>query len=139
MNSLLEKLLRVGFLTGSRAFGGFTDESDWDIVHSIEDTALVASIIGNLPHEQSAYFSGYYIEYEGVKINIIPVHPHEFLPWYLATEAFKATWLKSRIPGAIKKYAAFGALINMFRGLVEERGGVDGYLEIKRAIVEGRF
>lgn len=132
---ILDQLLKIGFLTGSRAFGTNNDDSDYDIVYSVEDGARVSDIIGSLEKIPSNYFAGYYIHDNGITINLIPVHPHEFLPWYLATKATKATLATSGITSPIKKYAVFSGMVALYKGTVEELRNLSAYIELKEKIL----
>lgn len=132
---VLEKLLKIGFLTGSRAFGTNHDNSDYDIVYSVEDGPFISDAIGSLEKTPSNYFAGYYVNDGGKLINLIPVHPHEFLPWYLATQAMKATLKTSNITSAIKKYAVFSGMVALYKGTVEELRNLGAYIELKEKIL----
>lgn len=137
-DSIKDQLLQIGFLTGSRAFGGATDESDYDIVYCITDKTKVKNIIGDMPRTDSAYFQGYYITDENDKkrINVIPVSPSDYMPWFLATEAMKATFSLSGISNPIQKYALFQGLVAMYKGM-GEKGSIDEVkLKIKNKIIE---
>ena len=131
---ILEQLLKVGFLTGSRAFGTNRKDSDYDIVYSIEDSAIIADILGNQERTPSGYFSGYCVKDGDKIINLIPVHPHEYLPWYLATKAMTVTLKQSGINDPIRKYSVFMGMVSLFKGTVEQRGTLFAYIPIKEAI-----
>lgn len=133
--SALDRLLEIGFLTGSRAFGTNRDDSDYDIVFSIEDISCIDEIIGKLEKTPSNYFAGYYVNDGDAKINLIPVHPHEFLPWYLATKAMKETLKISGITSPIKKYAVFSGMVALYKGTVEELQNLSAYIELKEKIL----
>ena len=132
---ILDQLLKIGFLTGSRAFGTNRDDSDYDIVFSIEDSSLVNDIIGKIEKTPSNYFAGYYIYDSGILINLIPVHPHEFLPWYLATKAMQSTLATSGMTSPIKKYAVFSGMVALYKGTVEELRNLGAYIELKEKIL----
>lgn len=134
---MLEKLLRIGFLTGSRAFGTNREDSDYDIVYSIESSAIIADIIGDLEKTPSNYFSGYFIKDGDKQINLIPVHPHDYLPWYLATKAMTVTLTQSEIIDPIKKYSVFMGIVSLFKGTVEQRGSLSAYAVVKEKIANG--
>ena len=134
---MLDKLLAVGFLTGSRAFGTNSEDSDYDIVYSVEDTGKIKDILGNAEISPSDYFAGYFVK-DGCKvINLIPVHPHEYLPWYLATKAMTATLKQSGIVDSIKKYSVFMGIVSLFKGTVEQRGSLSNYAFVKEKIAKG--
>lgn len=136
MSELIEELLDYGFITGSTAFGTAKDTSDIDIVYSVDDTHHIAEIIKSYATTPSNYFAGYYIkDDDGKVINLIPVHPHDFLPWYLATKAITATLVASGIVDPIKKYAVFSGIVALFKGTVEARGTVAEYDKVKREII----
>lgn len=132
---MLEELLKIGFLTGSRAYGTAKENSDYDIVYSIEDSERVDFIIAGRTRSPSNYFAGYYV-YDGDKqINLIPVHPHDFLPWYLATKAMAATLRQSGIIDPIKKYSVFMGIVSLFKGTVKEQGNLSNYSLLKNRIL----
>ena len=138
--TILEQLLKIGFLTGSRAFGTVRKFSDWDIVYSIEDTAIVDSLLSNYTKRPSAYFNGYFIFEGATEINLIPVHFHEFFPWYLATEAMKATLKFSSITNKIAIHSMFMILVSMFKGQVPQLGSSpEDYQELKQTILSNNL
>lgn len=132
---MINKLLEIGFLTGSRAFGTNREDSDYDIVYSIEDSVQISDIITGLEQVPSKYFSGYYVKHEEKQINLVPVHPHDFLPWYLATKAMEATLIQSEIVDPIKKYAVFMGIVSLYKGTVEQRRTLSEYKKIKEKIL----
>ena len=136
---ILDKLLTIGFLTGSRAFGTETEHSDYDIVYSVQDSLLVSDVIKDNTKTNSEYFSGYYITIEGTRINLIPVHPHAFFPWYLATIAMTSTYKISGIIDPIKKYAIFEGMVALYKGMVNELFTVDYYDILKEAILHNKL
>lgn len=131
---ILTKLLRIGFLTGSRAYGTSKEDSDWDIVYPIDKSDEVKSIISGYEETSSAYFSGKYITVGRKKINLIPVHPHDYLPWYLATKAMTATLKLSGIDEPINKYAVFMGIVSLYKGVVEKHKTISGYIPMRREI-----
>jgi len=131
-----DELLKIGFLTGSRAFGTNRNESDYDIVYSVVDSHIVARLIEGREKTPSDYFAGYYFyDTDGAQVNMIPVHPHEFLPWYLATRAMKETLKISGIDSPIKKYAVFMGIVSLYKGTVQEEGTVNNYNKVKHNIL----
>ena len=110
---MIEKLLEYGFITGSRAFGTEEEDSDFDIVVDIRNMQDVQKIIGDSEKIESNYFSGFYIQDGERKINIIPVHPEEFEPWYLTTVAMKAIFSESNCLRE-QKYAMFQGIKSLF-------------------------
>ena len=133
---MLAKLLEVGFLTGSRAFGTNREDSDYDVVYSIEDSQKITDIIGDAKRSPSDYFAGYFEKDGDKQINLIPVHPHEYLPWYLATKAMTATLKQSGIVDPIRKYSVFMAIVSLFKGTVEQRGPLSAYASVKEEIAK---
>lgn len=115
---MLDELLKVGFLTGSRAFGTASADSDYDVAYSIEDDGQVLATIGDLPKTKSDYFCGYYIKVEDIQINLIPLHPHDYFPWWLATKAVAATLGRSGVSNPVHKYAVFMGIVSLFKGVV---------------------
>lgn len=140
MNTTIARLLAIGFLTGSRAFGTEKQGSDWDIVYSIQDSDKIEDILEGCPREPSEYNSGYKIKTsDGAEINLIPVHPHEFLPWYLTTKAMAATLKVSGITNPVKKYALFETIKGSFRGLVDQKGTLEAYDRLKDKVLSGEY
>lgn len=131
---MLDKLLKIGFLTGSRAFGTSKEESDYDIVYSIKDSQKIEDIINGHEKRPSDYFAGYFIKDEEKQINLIPVHPHDYLPWYLATKAMTVTLKQSGIIDPIRKYSVFMGIVSLFKGTIEQRGSLKNYESIKNKI-----
>jgi predicted nucleotidyltransferase len=131
-----DELLKIGFLTGSRAFGTNRPDSDYDIVYSVVDSPIVARIIEGRETISSDYFAGYYFrDDDGAQVNLIPVHPHEFLPWYLATRAMKETLKISGIDSTIKKYSVFMGIVSLYKGTVKEERTVNEYNKVKADIL----
>lgn len=135
MNEVLGKLLSYGFITGSVAFGTNRPDSDIDFVYAIDDSHYINEIIKDFPRTPSDYFAGYFINVNGEQINLIPVHPHEFLPWYLATKAIAETLKISGIVDPIKKYAVFQGIVCLFKGTVKECGSLSEYEKVKRDLI----
>jgi len=131
-------IFSVGFLTGSRVFGGATKESDWDIVVSIIHRQEAEEIIKSWSYnkKESNYFAGitYCVDlkpndYTLHKINLIFVHPHEFKAWYLATKALENTL---PLVGTIFKKnrtSIFQTLMIQFRSILPELGDFKNYAE----------
>lgn len=136
-SDLIASLCKVGFLTGSRAYGTARKDSDWDIVYAVQDSEEIDGILEGLERVRSGYNDGFCVTVLGTKINLIPVHPHEFLPWYLTTKAMTATLKASGIKDPVKKYALFEIVTGAFRGLCDQLGSTQGYNEIKKKIVSG--
>ena len=134
---VFESLLKIGFLTGSMAFGTNRADSDYDIVYSVDDSSKVAELIKGFEKTNSDYFAGYFINIGDKQINLIPVHPHEYLPWYLATKAMTATLKQSGIQDPIRKYSVFMGIVSLFKGTVEQRSNLEAYNEVKKLIAEG--
>jgi hypothetical protein len=131
-----DELLKIGFLTGSRAFGTNREDSDYDIVYSVVDSCLISKVIEGRETTPSDYFAGYcFRDDDSALINLIPVHPHEFLPWYLATRAMKETLKISGIDSPIKKYAVFMGIVSLYKGTVQEEGMVNNYNKVKHDIL----
>lgn len=136
MSKLVDRLLEVGFLTGSQAFGTAKPDSDTDIVYSIQDSKKINEIIEGRDRTGSDYFTGFYVLDDDFKvINLIPVHPHEFLPWFLATKAIAATLKDSGIVDPIKKYAVFQGIVALFKGTVDELRNLNSYANLQNKIM----
>jgi hypothetical protein len=89
----LTVLLQEGFLTGSRAFGTHSDKSDYDVAYSVSDSDKIKDWMTKHIIQSSEYFSGTKVQLmDGNEINLIPLHPHEFVPWIQATKAMKAIY-----------------------------------------------
>lgn len=108
---MIKHIFNFGFLTGSRAIGGNSKDSDWDIVVLVKDKEDIDEIIQKTRRirevKSSEYFNGTkYVMIDDVTINIIPVPTSEFIGWYLATvsmaEQYRRFW-KSPATGYDKK------------------------------------
>jgi len=135
ISCLLSKLLHYGFITGSQAFGTAKEDSDIDLVYAIQDSDKINEILGPRTRTQSSYFVGYVVDDEGKAINLIPVHPHEFFPWFLATKAMTATFKESGIIDPIKKYAIFQGIVCLYKGMIDQLGTISEYEKVKRTII----
>jgi len=135
MMKIVEELIDYGFITGSQAFGTAREDSDIDIVYPVYYSSHIQRIISGYDITKSEYFSGYYIVKDGTIINLIPVHPHEFLPWYLATKAMTATLIASEIVDPIKKYAIFQGIVSLYKGMVDQKGSISEYEKTARSII----
>ncbi len=130
--NLLE-LLEIGFLTGSRAFGTATEDSDWDIVIQVQDRPIVDGILKGYEQVPSNYNSGFKVYLEFGVINIIPVHPHAFIPWYLTTVAMKNILQHFALNDPIKQHAVFGGLVCLLTSAIDQIGDYD---EVNQKIME---
>lgn len=133
INTLMDKT----FLTGSRAFGTARPDSDYDLVVSIEHfQGIKNEIAEQVPAHAihpSSYFAGEVLWWcDGhvmpnslgeLSINLIPVHPESFKPWYLATLAMAATCKEAGFTNAVHKYAAFEAMVAAFKARSETHIG----------------
>ena len=135
VKDLLEILTGFGFLTGSRAFGTFSEKSDYDIVFSVLDRADVMLKCENHRFIQSDYFQGGKIKLDDGEINLIFVHPHDFAVWFYATEAVKAILLKSGIKDRISKLALFESFRGSLKGLLPRLKNIKAYEELKLSLL----
>lgn len=136
MRDKLMELLEVGFLTGSRAFGTARPDSDFDIVYSIEQSPKISAIIEGIEKYPSDYFAGYYVNIDSQQVNLIPVHPHEYLPWYLATKAMTASLTISGIDNPIDKYSVFSGMVSLFKATTKKRANLAAYMEVEKWIYD---
>lgn len=128
LEELLEALLQYGFLTGSQAFDTATEESDWDIVYPVHFSQEIDKILAGYVKVDSDYFAGYVVRHGTHAVNLIPVHPHEFKPWYLATKAMRSTLkLSGLAKEPIKKYSVFMGIVSLFKGTVAQLGTLKDY------------
>jgi len=139
MIKILDKLLSIGYLTGSRAFGTHRKDSDYDIVYPINKANEIQDIIKDYEMVDSNYFAGYVINVEGQDINLIPVHPAEFLPWVLATIAMTATYKHTGIIDSIKKYAIFMGMVSMFKGTLDMSMKIDNITSLNKWLKDGQY
>lgn len=112
---IFDDLLKIGTLTGSRAFGTNNDKSDYDIVIPISRKEEMDYISNGLERRASEYSNGFYIECEGKIINLILVHDESYAPWCLATKAMISVLKESGIVSARKKYAIFEGFVALFK------------------------
>jgi hypothetical protein len=111
--SIKDQLLEIGFLTGSRAYGTEKKDSDFDIVINIKDLQMAYHRIGDKEVKESEYFGGFYFSEGDDKINVIPVHPNEYEPWYFTTKAMTAI-LEHAVCSQEEKYAMFSGIKALF-------------------------
>jgi hypothetical protein len=110
--------MRSPFLTGSRAYGVATEESDWDVVVLTEETDKIAEMLGDLELEVTIVDEGYdppslRFTVSGYKINIIPVvDGYDYNAWLYAT-----IMMKSRAPVSDRdsRIEAFQNLVSNYR------------------------
>lgn len=124
----LEECLQYGFLTGSRAMGNARQDSDYDVVVPINYKDKIHDQLSQV--KTSEYFNGFTFDSSdnpSKLINIIPVHPHEFLPWFLATKAMAATILISGLTDRIQIHAVFFGIVQYFKATVKQRGTLKEY------------
>jgi len=115
---LLVELLKVGFLTGSRMYGTHRPDSDWDIVYNIKDAPKINRLLLGQERLPSKYFSGYFVDSGTGVINMIPVHPMDYHPWLLATNAMQATLYHTKIKDPTAKYALFQGLVALYKATI---------------------
>lgn len=89
------------FITGSRRFGTNHKNSDLDICICIVDFDDVKNIIVNKynsSYKKSDYNNGIKFKYKpnDVEINVIPLHPVDYVTWYHATKLMEATPFKGK-------------------------------------------
>ena len=117
---ILNTLLSIGFLSGSFAFNIATADSDYDICYDItrrdEIEEIIEPIINN--KEESNYFSGYTVRENFIDINLIPLHPHEYSCWYLATKAMMAISQELPIYNKIHRDSIFQGMVQHFKGTI---------------------
>lgn len=91
----LVELLTLGIPTGSRVVGGFSEESDWDIVIPVTSSEEAKAIVEPYIYYESPsnYFNGCKYGILSSKgayhLNLLFVHPREFLAWFRATRALR--------------------------------------------------
>jgi len=128
-------LLGVGFLTGSRVFGGAKEDSDWDIVVPVTWRQEAEAIIAPWAYNSSPshYFVGVaydvHIGHDFHKINLIFVHVHEFKAWVLATEALEKTLPRVGLILKKERTNIFQTLMIQFRSILPELGPAKNYEE----------
>ena len=123
--AVYEKILALGFLTGSRAWGlenkassgscAKVKESDYDICIRIEDFEDAKQLLEsqNYPTKESHYFNGLKGKVDYKDVNIIPLAEEDYGCWFLATEAFKP--IVVALNPSLKKSQRHG----VFQGIVQ--------------------
>ena len=78
------------FLSGSRVYGGFDEDSDWDVVITFKDSILIRRILTLLNIEttsvSSSHETSFYVVLNNKKINFIEVDDIEMQSWRYATK-----------------------------------------------------
>jgi predicted nucleotidyltransferase len=88
MNAYIEGIPH--FLTGSRRFGTFKDESDYDIAVCInQKQKILLSLIGK-EVTSSSYNQGFKFKEDEKEYNIVPLHPRDYVSWYWAAKLMEA-------------------------------------------------
>jgi predicted nucleotidyltransferase len=119
------------FVTGSRAFGWHTPESDFDIcVHQGDmekATAILASICEEV--ESSGYNSGKKGKAFGFEVNLIPLHPLDMVCWWLATQEIarlaKIPGVRERLGAKETKHGYFEMLRGFYKASIPYHGAPD--------------
>jgi predicted nucleotidyltransferase len=114
----MREILRIGHLTGSRAFGTAREDSDYDIIYNIKDAARINEVLDKYAEGEntpSEYFSGYTVVIGGNRVNLIPLSPASIVPWKLATVAMAAVKSSSVFENPRVKYAIFEGLVSAFK------------------------
>jgi len=144
----ISTLFEYGYLTGSRALGVANEESDWDIVVPMWNSADAEMLLSTWAHykDNSNYFNGtyYYICSEGANdlktarcINLIFVHHHDFKPWVLTTEALRSVLHKEQITNKEDRILLFETLRAQFRYILPTASRDIYQADIKRLSAEG--
>lgn len=124
------------FLTGSRAFGWASSDSDWDVCILVGNRGEAEKIIkANLidiidrkgpSFKQSDYNSGFKGVTKYGEINVIPLHPLDFVCWWLATQQTKKLGMipgvKERLASRELKLAAFEQQKSFYKSLISYEG-----------------
>lgn len=122
--ALYNNLTRLGFISGSRAFGTERPRSDLDLVVSGFRREEAINLLKRAPRVTvypSTYFGGSKfvwlssLENQAMCINLIPVHPSAFRAWYLATIAMASTCKAARFQDPEDKYGVFEAMVAAFK------------------------
>jgi predicted nucleotidyltransferase len=128
---ILNSLLKIGFLTGSVAFGTAAADSDYDICYDISKTGEIEELIPEAvlgDKYESNYNNGWKINERCISINLIPLHPHEYACWYLTTKSMMAIMKELPIISKIRIHSIFGGMVQHFKGVMpisEESGYYD--------------
>lgn len=131
------------FITGSRAFGTATDShvptgafsapivvSDTDVailVHHREGVKAALEAMCTGPAEDSSYNNGFKFSTQHGTVNIVPLHPLDFVCWKLTTKHMRdivaiCPGAKSRISLRETKLGIFEALTGIHKMLIPYEG-----------------
>jgi len=136
-NIIIMQILDMGFITGSHAYGTAKEGSDLDIVIQVQDKEKVRKLlIGSPSMRDSDYFAGFKAIVYDYCVNIIPVHPHEFLPWFLTTEAMKVTLVKSGITNKILYCSIFQGMVALFKATLPQLQNLEAYEKLNYRIIK---
>lgn len=131
------------FLTGSRAFGWATVDSDYDVCIRMEDRDRAFAAVKSYAesYKESEYFNsakgagcrlyaGKF--YRKVTINPIPLHPLDMLCWWLATREIRhlATIDATRAGNREFKHGAFEMLRGFYKTMIQYKGAEEAHEQL---------
>ncbi len=90
MEDLIERIIDESIPTGSRTFGGFTDNSDYDYIVNRSVFKLCWKVLDNIEYERLEYSSqevySYAFVWNGKKINFLIMKSGHYNRWINATK-----------------------------------------------------
>lgn len=136
------------FVTGSRAFGWYTESSDWDVVVRASDMAYATSRLeylmktATLDERHDIKASGYNDGKKGLtdygEINLIPLHPLDMLCWFLATMEIRklnrVLDIGDRLRSKEFKHGLFESLRGFYKTVIPYTGDTEQAMTLLKKI-----
>lgn len=125
----IKDLLEWGFLTGGYGFKIFDSSSDIDIAFPIYNKSEILRLCDGFTQTPSEYFGGFYIVVDGEFINLIPLHPHAVMPWYLTTKAMRGIIHDISNKDKQFRHMIFESMVSLFKGVCNYQGTPQAYMQ----------
>lgn len=128
-DSLINKFKEThipSFLVGSRAWGGFTPESDYDVVIPMQYKEESVEIFKKYGAEEAENVEDYdvedksaYLKFNGKEINLICLSPKQYDAWKEASEMMLFAPAKIKQDRKLRRFT-FRTIVSMLTMMVDE-------------------